>query len=145
LITGACAAAGGVATFLWPDFCLVQTLHYSVFVVLVSVLLVIGIPLWFMGGAAAMRAYSRDELVTSGVFGLVRHPIYSAWIVLILPGLALLSCSWPLLLMPIVAYAVFKKLIHREDEYLLKRFGREYLDYRARVNEIIPVPRFWRI
>jgi N-acyl-D-aspartate/D-glutamate deacylase len=32
----------------------------------------------------------------------------------------------------------------REDEYLERRFGQAYLDYRARVNEVIPLPRFWR-
>jgi protein-S-isoprenylcysteine O-methyltransferase Ste14 len=61
-----------------------------------------------------------------------------------LPGIAFLTRSWPLFLMPLVAYAVFKLLIHREDEYLERRFGQAYLDYRARVNEVIPVPRFWR-
>jgi protein-S-isoprenylcysteine O-methyltransferase Ste14 len=40
-------------------------------------------------------------------------------------------------------YAVFKLLIHREDEYLDRRFGQAYLDYRARVNEVIPLPRLW--
>jgi protein-S-isoprenylcysteine O-methyltransferase Ste14 len=67
---------------------------------------------------ALNRAYKRDELVSSGVFALARHPIYSAWIVLIAPGLALLSRSWLQLLTPLVAYAVFKLLIHQGDEYL---------------------------
>jgi len=34
--------------------------------------------------------------------------------------------------------------IDREDRYLQQRFGEAYLEYRARVNELIPVPRFWR-
>jgi protein-S-isoprenylcysteine O-methyltransferase Ste14 len=77
------------------------------------------------------------------VFGLVRNPVYSAMIVFNLPALALLTRAWPLFLMPLVAYAVFKRLIHREDEYLERRFGQTYLDYRARVNEVIPLPRLW--
>ena len=88
------------------------------------------------------RAYNSDRLLTSGIFAVVRHPIYSAWVVVILPGLALLSRSWPLLLMPIVADTVFKLTIHREDEYLQQRFGQAYLDYRSRVNEPFPLPRF---
>jgi protein-S-isoprenylcysteine O-methyltransferase Ste14 len=79
---------------------------------------------------------------SSGVFALVRHPIYSAWIVLIIPGLVLLTRSWPLLLTPGVAYAVFKLTIHRQDESLRQKFGPAYLAYRARVNELIPIPRF---
>ena len=92
---------------------------------------------------SVMGAYKEDQLATGGLLAIVRHPIYSAWIVFILPGLAFLSQSWPMLLTPLVAYAVFKVLIHREDEYLEERFGEAYLDYRARVNELIPVPRFW--
>jgi protein-S-isoprenylcysteine O-methyltransferase Ste14 len=88
-----------------------------------------------------MRAYDHDRLVTSGPYSLVRHPLYSGWIVMIFPGIALLAGSWPLLLTPLVGYTMFKLLIHREDEYLKQRYGRSYLDYRALVNELIPIPR----
>lgn len=100
--------------------------------------------MWLMSIIGVMKAYNRDELVTSGVYAVVRHPIYSAWIVLILPGLALLTRSWPLLLTPLVAYVNFKLRIHTEDEYLRRRFGQAYVEYRARVNELIPLPRFGR-
>jgi protein-S-isoprenylcysteine O-methyltransferase Ste14 len=80
-------------------------------------------------------------LVTSGVFGIVRHPIYAAWIVFNLPGIALLCRSWPMLGAAVVAYAVFKLSIKREDDYLEQRFGQAYRDYRSRVNEIVPFPR----
>jgi protein-S-isoprenylcysteine O-methyltransferase Ste14 len=89
------------------------------------------------------RAYNSDRLVTSGIFAVVRHPIYSAWIVVILPGLALLSRSWPLLLVPVVAYVTLKLTIHQEDEYPQQRFSQAYLDYRNGVNELFPFPRFF--
>jgi protein-S-isoprenylcysteine O-methyltransferase Ste14 len=98
--------------------------------------------MWLVGAVTVMRAYNRDRLVTSGIFALVRHPIYAAWITLIFPGLALLTRSWPMLLTPWIAYAIFRRLIHREDEYLEQRFGQAYRDYRRRVNEVIAVPRF---
>jgi protein-S-isoprenylcysteine O-methyltransferase Ste14 len=98
--------------------------------------------MWMTGVVTVMRAYNRDQLVTSGVFALVRHPVYGAWITLIFPGLALLTRSWPMFISPLIAYALFKRLIHREDEYLEKRFGQAYLDYRRRVNEVIAIPRF---
>ena len=132
----------GAATYAWPDVCLLRWPPYAVFATAGGILLALGVPMWLTAIISVMRAYKRDELVTSGVFGLVRHPVYSAIIVLALPGIALLTRSWPLFPMPLVAYAVFKLLIHREDEYLERRFGQAYLDYRARVNEVIPVPRF---
>jgi protein-S-isoprenylcysteine O-methyltransferase Ste14 len=136
-------AAAVAATYTWPDACLLRWPPYAVFATAGGILLALGVPMWLTAIISVMRAYKRDELVTSGVFGLVRHPVYSAIIVLALPGIALLTRSWPLFLMPLVAYTVFKLLIHREDEYLDRRFGRAYLDYRARVNEVIPIPRFW--
>lgn len=137
----ACAGFAGALSYSLPGACVVPALHQLAVVTLAVVLIVIGLPMWLIGAFAAMRAYNRDQLVTSGVFGLVRHPMYAAWIVLILPGIALLTASWPFLLMPLVGYAVFKALIHTEDEYLQNRFGQSYSDYRASVNEIIPIPR----
>jgi protein-S-isoprenylcysteine O-methyltransferase Ste14 len=106
------------------------------------VLIGLGIVMWFFGVITVMPAYSRDQLVTTGVFALVRHPIYSAWITLIFPGLGLVAGAWPMFLTPFIAYATFKHFIGREDEYLTKRYGEAYLDYRRRVNEVIPIPRF---
>ena len=137
-------ALAAIATYLWPDICTLPPLRHPAIVVAAWTLLTLGIAMWLIAVVTVMRAYGQDQLVTSGVFALVRHPVYSAAIVLILPGIALLTRSWPFLLMPIVAYVLFKTLIHREDEYLSRRFGRSYLDYRSRVNEIIPIPRLRR-
>jgi protein-S-isoprenylcysteine O-methyltransferase Ste14 len=134
--------AAGAATYLWPEVCRMQFLPSGVLPAVGAVLLAIGVPLGLVAVISVMRAYDRDTLLTSGVFALVRHPVYAAWIVWNLPGIALLAQSWPLLAAPLVAYAVFKSTIHREDEYLEQRFGQEYRDYRNRVRELFPFPRF---
>ena len=134
----------GAATYAWPDACLLRRPPHAVFATAGWILLAMGVTMWLTAVISVMRAYNRDELATSGVFAVVRHPVYSSAIVFNLPGIALLTRSWPLFLTPLVAYGVFKLLIHREDEYLGRRFGQAYLDYRDRVNEVIPVPRFWR-
>ncbi len=105
------------------------------------ILLVAGVSMLVVSARALSSAYNSDRLTTSGIFALVRNPIYSAWIVFIVPGLALLSRSWPLLLTPLVGYVVFKHLIHREEEHLRRRFGEAYLNYRAQANELLPIPR----
>jgi len=137
------AIVAGAATHRWPDTCRMLFVPYSVFASLGGFVLVIGVAMLVFAARSATKAYNHDQLVSSGVFALVRHPIYSAWIVLILPGLVLLSRSWPMMLTPLVAYTVFKLSIRREDEYLQHRFGDAYLDYRTRVNELIPIPGFW--
>jgi protein-S-isoprenylcysteine O-methyltransferase Ste14 len=136
-------AAAWAATSAWPGVFLWRS-RPGVLGTAGVVLMAAGLLLWMVGVVTVMRAYNRDQLVTSGVFALVRHPVYAAWITLVFPGLALVVRSWPMLITPLIAYAIFKSLIHREDEYLEQRFGQAYLDYRGRVNEVIPIPRFWQ-
>jgi protein-S-isoprenylcysteine O-methyltransferase Ste14 len=127
------------ATRAWPD--VFRLALPPVVTSIAWVLIGLGVSLWLTAIITVMRAYDRDRLVTTGVFGLVRHPVYAAWIMLIFPGQALLARSWLMLLAPLIAYAIFKRLIGVEDEYLAKRFGQTYLDYRRRVNELVPIPR----
>ena len=135
------ALAAWAATSEWPGVFRLRWLP-GVVVTAGVVLTAAGVVMWLVGAVTVMRAYSRDRLVISGMFALVRHPIYAAWITLIFPGLALLARSWPMLIAPCIAYAIFRRLIHREDEYLEQRFGQAYCDYRRRVNEVIAIPRF---
>jgi protein-S-isoprenylcysteine O-methyltransferase Ste14 len=137
---GGYAVLALVASCLWPEVCSLRFIPSWILYSLGGILCVLGIPLWLAGIHAAMSAYNRDELMTSGVFGLVRHPIYAAWIVFLLPGIALLCQSWLLFGASLTGYAVFKLSIQREDDYLAQRFGQAYLDYRSRVNELFPWP-----
>jgi protein-S-isoprenylcysteine O-methyltransferase Ste14 len=139
--TVAYAAVAGLTTLLWPDVCLVTAVPRMVFVVAGIVLLVIGVPMLVVAGRAAMVAYNSDKLATNGIFGLTRNPIYAAWIVFIIPGLVLMSRSWPLFFTPVVAYLIFKTRIGQENEYLERHFGDEYRKYETRVNELMPFPR----
>jgi len=140
LSAGAYAAVAGFATRLWPDVCLVMAVPRIVFIVGGIVLLTVGIPMLVAAARAATVAYNSDKLATTGIFGFVRNPIYSAWIILIIPGLVLLSRSWPMFFTPLIAYSVFKARIGRENEYLEKRFGDAYCTYKTQVNELFPFP-----
>ena len=102
----------------------------------------LGVLLWASGAVTVMCAFNRGELVTGGVFALVRHPVYAGWLSLAIPGLALYTGAWPLLVIDVMACMIFRSLIHREDEYLERRFGKPYAEYRARVNALLPIPRF---
>jgi protein-S-isoprenylcysteine O-methyltransferase Ste14 len=81
------------------------------------------------------------RLVTRGPYSLVRHPLYAASILFVLPGVALLSRSWLLLPMPAVAYIGARIFISAEERELHHRFGEAFEEYRKRTNAL--VPRMW--
>ncbi|MGO9109024.1 MAG: methyltransferase family protein [Thermoguttaceae bacterium] len=130
----------GIATYLWPAVCLIQAVPY-VFLAAGVVLLAIGLPMLVVAAFSVNVAYKKDELATTGIFGVVRNPIYSAWIVFNIPGLVFLVRSWPMFFAPFLACCLFKMLVSNEEKYLEDRFGQAYLEYKARVPELFPWPR----
>jgi protein-S-isoprenylcysteine O-methyltransferase Ste14 len=68
----------------------------------------------------------------------MRHPVYAVWILLIAPGLLLITGVLFLSALPFIMYAFFRQLIVDEDRYLEQKFGQDFLDYKKRVNSVIP-------
>jgi protein-S-isoprenylcysteine O-methyltransferase Ste14 len=77
-----------------------------------------------------------DELVTTGIFGFSRNPIYVAfWIFLL--GQFLVFPNWILLVYLIAAAWLFNRQVLREEEYMRNHYGQQYLDYRNRVRRYL--------
>jgi protein-S-isoprenylcysteine O-methyltransferase Ste14 len=76
-------------------------------------------------------------LVVSGPYEFTRNPMYFGLICLYL-GLALwFGVFWALILLPAVIAAMQYYVISREEQYLERKFGEEYLRYKARVRRWI--------
>lgn len=89
---------------------------------------------WFLRLRTTVLPFRPSEaLITSGPYRFSRNPLYISTGILY-AALALWSAQlWALLLLP-AALAVLQRLvIVKEEAYLERRFGREYLDYKARV------------
>jgi protein-S-isoprenylcysteine O-methyltransferase Ste14 len=106
----------------------------------------LGIALIFVGGSffiasatALTHAYNAGALVTDGVFRCCRHPVYSSWVVLIVPGIVLLVGSWIGLTVPLFMYFLLRRLVKKEETYLEGVFGAEYVEYARTVPCILPV------
>ena len=73
------------------------------------------------------------KLTTEGPFRYTRNPSYLA-LAMIYAGIALLRNSlWAILLLPLVVIVMQREVIGREEQYLERTFGEEYLAYKARV------------
>jgi protein-S-isoprenylcysteine O-methyltransferase Ste14 len=77
------------------------------------------------------------ELVTTGLYGTIRHPSYLGLIVMML-GWALGFRSLVGVLLALLAMIPLLARIRSEEALLAEHFGREYAAYRARTYRLIP-------
>jgi len=95
---------------------------------------------WALGKnwAPSVSGVRKDTvLVTSGLYGFVRHPIYLG-IFISLSALALMVANLLVLLPTIALLIVLYASIGEEEVILIDRFGDEYREYKARTPRFIP-------
>ncbi len=102
------------------------------------VLLVPGIILWGTAVIQLLTGFSQGKLVTTGAYGVVRNPIYSSVTFFVLPATALLTLTWVYLIASVFLYVGVMMFIGKEEEQLRQAFGKEYEDYMARVDRMVP-------
>lgn len=79
-----------------------------------------------------------DEINTSGIYSLVRHPLYIGNFIIWF-SIAVFSRIWWLCLLFALIYIVYyERIVLAEEEFLRSKFGRDYDDYAARVNILLP-------
>jgi protein-S-isoprenylcysteine O-methyltransferase Ste14 len=101
-------------------------------------LLPLGLILWGSAVIQLMAGFSKGKLVTTGAYGIVRNPIYSSVTFFILPAVALLTLTWVYFVPSVFLYVGVMNFIGEEEKQLTKAFGKEYQDYMARVERLIP-------
>ncbi|MHA1745422.1 MAG: methyltransferase family protein [Promethearchaeota archaeon] len=90
----------------------------------------------FLGIATVRKALiilpyiEEKKLCTEGIYAKIRNPIYFAWILLIIPGLIIMTGLYLGFTIPFFMYGVFRIFIPREEEYLERLFGEDYLTYK---------------
>ncbi len=101
-------------------------------------LLVPGLILWGTAVIQLLTGFSKGQLVTTGAYGVVRNPIYSSVTFFVLPAVALMTLTWVYLVASVFLYVGVMIFIGTEERQLTLAFGREYQDYLARVDRLIP-------
>jgi protein-S-isoprenylcysteine O-methyltransferase Ste14 len=74
-----------------------------------------------------------SRVVRHGPFGYSRNPIYVSFAMLYFGIAVLRNALWAILLLPAVLYVIQREVIRREERYLERTFGEEYLAYKAAV------------
>lgn len=101
-------------------------------------LLFLGVIVYALGTFSVYKAVDAGQLATRGVYAVVRHPLYAAWVWLIVPGLALLQGTPLTLAAPVVAAVFYRLCIPHEESVLRRVHGEAYDCYRRRVGGIFP-------
>jgi protein-S-isoprenylcysteine O-methyltransferase Ste14 len=85
--------------------------------------------------------YEDHELVRSGPYSLVRHPIYTSLLAILLCTLLVLT-PWPWIAVSLLFFVAGTEIrVHTEDKLLHSRFGEEFLKYRSGVRAYVPFVR----
>ncbi len=109
-------------------------LYLAGFVLMSWALLTLG--RYYQLGGSAPR--SEDEMVTSGPYSLIRHPMYAAALSISL-GLSLVIQSAAFFVVFLIYVALMFGLIPLEERELEKAYGARYRDYRRKTKMLIPV------
>jgi protein-S-isoprenylcysteine O-methyltransferase Ste14 len=86
--------------------------------------------------------YHDHELVRTGPYAIVRHPIYTSLLGMLIASALLLRTEpvWAVVAL-VLFIAGTEARVRSEDRLLAARFGKTFQDYRARVRAYIPFVR----
>ncbi len=97
--------------------------------------------------AAHTSGRNRDEQVaealnSTGIYSMVRHPLYLGNITTYIGWAVFTGIDWlvPVFLILFVAY--YRLIIFAEEQFLTRKFGQDYLDWRKQTPLLLPA--FWK-
>jgi len=96
------------------------------------------------GGGTPNPRRPPKVLVQHGVYKWCRHPMFlgydlcSLGVVLIFGSMGALMVSWPLFMLWQFLF------LRKEEKYLARRFGQEFLEYCRHTHFLVPFICFWR-
>lgn len=110
------------------------------FAIIGIILILLGVWMWFGSNFKTKIdvCIKENHLATTGVYSMVRNPIYSAFFLACI-GAFLIEANIILFIFPVVYYAYMTVFfIKTEEKWLSELYGQEYEEYCKSVNRCIP-------
>ena len=111
-----------------------------IFRIVGGIVIILGIVIWFIG---AMRSgmdenITDNKLKTDGIYSWVRNPMYTGcWFIMI--GTSFMWHNYWMLPMILIDWVIFTIVLkNTEEKWLLDVYGKDYEEYKKRVNRCIP-------
>lgn len=109
------------------------------FLLITGVLIFIaGILLTVFASIHLGKVRDTGQIVVTGPFKFIRHPIYTA-IYVFSTGLGLIFFSWPWFIIMIIFIPLWYIECREEEKEMLKIHGQKYSDYQNRTGMFIPL------
>jgi protein-S-isoprenylcysteine O-methyltransferase Ste14 len=88
----------------------------------------------------SLEIREKHELVTRGIYGIIRHPMYASQWLWVIAQILLLQ-NWiagPLNLIVFIPFYILR--VRAEEKMMLDSFGEQYREYMMKVGGVIPKP-----
>lgn len=101
-------------------------------------LLVVGLIVIIAANMQLHSALGSGKLITTGIFGVIRHPLYSSLIVFIYPGIFFYYGVLLFAIVPVFSFLLLMAMLPEEEKVLEQLFGKQYSAYKKKVNPVFP-------
>ncbi len=98
-----------------------------------TVLLAAGVAVWAWSVVLILMHVPRGELITTGPYAVVKHPLYTAVALLVIPCAGVLLNTWSGVVVGIAMYAGVRLYATREEHELARTFGGAWDAYARKV------------
>lgn len=93
------------------------------------VILIPGVVIWIWSVTLILIKVPKNELITSGPYLFVKHPLYTGVALLVLPWIGFLFNTWLGVIIGVIIYIGSRIYAPREEKFLLKTFGAAWDEY----------------
>jgi protein-S-isoprenylcysteine O-methyltransferase Ste14 len=95
--------------------------------------LIPGVTIWIWSVVLILTKVPQGQLITGGPFSLVKHPLYTAVSLLVLPWIGFLLNTWVGVLIGVALYVAARMFAPEEEATLSRAFGAAWDEYCSRV------------
>ncbi|MHC1780221.1 MAG: isoprenylcysteine carboxylmethyltransferase family protein [Bacteroidales bacterium] len=123
----------GIAiNYFYPQFFWIDGSSGPLFWISILFLL-LGVINWAWSVILILIKVPRKELITTGPFAVVKHPLYQGLVFLVIPWAGFLLNSWLGIVLGLVLYIAIRIFAPKEEQILSKIFGKDWDDYTKKV------------
>lgn len=115
------------------------TLHISALMLLLAAIYFVARSLFqfFKSKNTVILVKRATSLQTDGIYAQTRNPMYVGLTFIYLATVCIIGNRWHIIIFPLLIIFVQEYIIKKEEKYLEKEFGEDYLNYKKKVRRWI--------